>query len=73
MTDSDNRIRSKLTSGRWKDFATHQGLTRTTVNMETCSKSDLRELKLNWEDVTASAAAVDRQLCGPLRDVCEMN
>ena len=43
------------------------------INMETCSTSDLRELKLSWEDVTAAAAAVDRQVCGPLRDVCEMN
>jgi len=43
------------------------------INMETCSTSDLRELNLSWEDVTAAAAAEDRQLCGPLHDVCGMN
>jgi len=30
--------------------------------METCSTNDLRELNLSWEDVTAAAAAEDRQL-----------
>jgi len=43
------------------------------INMETCSTNNLRELNLSWEDVTAAAAAEDRQLCGPLHDVCGMN